>query len=187
MAKGSDNPFPSILMVEEASPANPAAGRQRLFIASADGLLKLRDSGGVEHPFGELSDTAPLVAGTAAAGTATKAARDDHVHPSEGSTVAANVQTASYTLVLADAGKAVEMDVAAANNLTVPANATVAFPVGTLVEVCQVGAGATTIVADTGVTVRTPETLVMSGQWSSVSLRKRAADEWVLAGDVNAA
>lgn len=98
-----------------------------------------------------------------------------------------NTQTANYTLALTDAGKTVEMDVASANNLTVPPNSTVAFPVGTVIEVCQVGAGQTTIVAGTGVTVRTPETLVMTGQWSTVSLRKRATDVWVLAGDVEAA
>lgn len=111
-------------------------------------------------------------------------ASGDVAVPADLTKVATNLQTASYALVLTDAGKAVEMDVAAANNLTVPANDTVAFPVGTIVEVCQVGAGTTTIVADIGVTVRTPETLVLAGQWSSVSLRKRATDEWVLAGDV---
>ena len=101
--------------------------------------------------------------------------------------IAVNVQTGSWTLVLADAGKSVEMDVATANNLTVPPNSSVAFPVGTIVEVCQVGAGQTTVVAGAGVTVRTPETLVVTGQWSTVSLRKRATDEWVLAGDVEVA
>lgn len=98
-----------------------------------------------------------------------------------------NTQTASYTLVVGDAGKTVEMNVASANNLTVPPNSSVAFPVGTVVEVCQIGAGQTTIVAGSGVTVQTPETLVMTGQWSTVSLRKRATDTWVLAGDVEAA
>jgi len=102
------------------------------------------------------------------------------------SVVTANVQTASYTLVIGDAGKAVEMNVGTANNVAVPPNSSVAFPVGTIVEVAQVGAGQTTIVAGSGVTVRTPETLVLSGQWSTVSLRKRATDEWLLAGDVEA-
>lgn len=97
-----------------------------------------------------------------------------------------NVETASYTLALSDAGGTVEMDVGSANDVTVPAEASVDFPVGTVIEVCQVGAGQTTIVEDTGVTVNTPETLVLTGQWSTVSLRKRAADEWVLAGDVEA-
>jgi hypothetical protein len=103
-----------------------------------------------------------------------------------GTTVEPNVQTASYTLVADDAGKAVEMDVAGANDLTVPPDSSVAFPVGTIVEVCQVGAGQTTVVAGSGVTIRSPQTLLLVGQWSSVSLRKRAADEWVLAGDVEA-
>lgn len=98
-----------------------------------------------------------------------------------------NTQTASYTLALTDAGKAVEMNVASANNLTVPPNSSVAFPTGTVIEVCQIGAGQTTIVAGSGVTIRTPETLVMTGQYSTVSLRKRATDTWVLAGDVEAA
>ena len=101
--------------------------------------------------------------------------------------IGVNVQTGSYTLVLADGGRSVEMDVASANNLTVPPNSSVAFPVGTIVEVCQVGAGQTTVVGGAGVTVRTPETLVVTGQWSTVSLRKRATDEWVAAGDVEVA
>ena len=100
--------------------------------------------------------------------------------------IAANTRTASYTLVADDAGKAIEMDVAGANDLTVPPNSSVAFPTGTVVEVCQVGAGQTTIVAGSGVTINTPETLILSGQWSTVSLRKRGTDLWVLAGDVEA-
>lgn len=98
-----------------------------------------------------------------------------------------NTQTADYTLVLSDAGKTVEMDVASANNLTVPPNASVAFPIGTVIEVFQLGAGQTTIVAGSGVTIRTPETLLLRGQYSTASLRKRATDTWVLAGDVQAA
>ena len=111
----------------------------------------------------------------------------DYALAADLSVIDANVQTASYTLALSDAGKAVEMNVAGANNLTVPPNSSVAFPVGTVVEVCQVGAGQTTIVAGSGVTIHTPETLVLSGQWSTVSLRKRGTDLWVLAGDVEAA
>lgn len=106
--------------------------------------------------------------------------------PAPQTTIPVSVETASYTLVLGDAGSTVEMDVASANDLTVPPNSSVAFPVGTVIEVSQVGAGQTTVVAGSGVTIRTPETLVLTGQWSTVSLRKRATDEWVLAGDVEA-
>lgn len=96
-------------------------------------------------------------------------------------------QTASYTLVLGDAGKAVEMDVASANDVTVPPNSSVAFPVGTVIHICQVGAGQTTVVEGAGVTVDTPLTLALSGQWSTAELRKRGTDLWVLSGDLEEA
>src|SRR5215216_1125627 len=63
---------------------------------------------------------------------------------------------AAYTLVLADAGKAVETTSAAAVEVTVPPNASVAFPVGAALAVTQVGAGALTVAAGAGVTLRTP-------------------------------
>lgn len=44
MAKGSDNPFPSVLFVEGTAPVAPSAGDQRLFIDSADHLPKIIDS-----------------------------------------------------------------------------------------------------------------------------------------------
>lgn len=97
---------------------------------------------------------------------------------------ALNTQTASYQLVLADRDKRIEMDLAGANNLTVPANATVAFPIGTLIPISQKGAGRTTIVAAGGVTIRTRSTLLMRGQYANAWLRKRATDEWVLFGDL---
>lgn len=52
MTKASDNPFPSLLLVEGAAPATPAAGRQRLFVDAADGLLKLKDDTGTVTAIG---------------------------------------------------------------------------------------------------------------------------------------
>lgn len=112
---------------------------------------------------------------------------NDPPDPPLSGTIEADVYTASHTLVLGNLGRAVEMNVATANTVTVPPNSSVAFPVGAVVEVCQVGAGQTTIVAGAGVTIQTPQTLVLVGQWSTVSLRQRAVDVWVLAGDVEAA
>lgn len=98
--------------------------------------------------------------------------------------VAANSQVGtSYTLVLADAGKVIECNNAAAVTLTVPPNSTVAFPIGTVVEVWGQGLGSVTVAQGAGVTIRTPSTLILRAQYSSVTLRKRATDEWVLAGD----
>lgn len=99
-----------------------------------------------------------------------------------------NAQTGtSYTLVLADAFKLVTMGNASANALTVPPNSSVAFPVGTRIDVGQDGAGQTTIVADSGVTIRTPETLLLRKQWGKATLIKRATDTWDLEGNLEAA
>jgi len=100
--------------------------------------------------------------------------------------VSTNAQTASYTLVLADKNKIVEMNVGSANNLTVPPNSSVAFPVGSQVNVLQTGSGQTTIVAGSGVTVNGTPGLKVRGQWSYVTLIKRATDTWVVVGDLSA-
>lgn len=95
-----------------------------------------------------------------------------------------NPRTASYTLILADASKIVEMNVGTANTLTVPPNSSVPFPIGTIIGVDQIGAGQTTIVPGSGVTIRSAGSLMkLKEQYSSVTLRKRATDEWVLVGD----
>jgi tetrahydromethanopterin S-methyltransferase subunit D len=73
------------------------------------------------------------------------------------------------------------------NTATIPAAATVAYAIGTAIEVRQAGAGQTTIVAASGVTINTSETLKIRKQHASVSLIKVAADEWDLAGDTVAA
>jgi hypothetical protein len=95
-----------------------------------------------------------------------------------------NTQTASYTGVLGDAGKTVEMNVASANNFTVPPNSSVAFATGTVLNVVQLGAGATTIVAGSGVTIRNRNGLVLGGQYAVATLYKRGTNEWVAGGDL---
>lgn len=93
----------------------------------------------------------------------------------------------TYTLVLADSGKIVEMNNASANTLTVPPNSSVAFAVGTQIVVVQQGAGQTTIAAGSGVTLRSESgNLKIGFQYSSVALVKRATDEWYVVGNLGA-
>ena len=100
--------------------------------------------------------------------------------------VVTNAQTASYTLVLGDKNKIVEMNVASGNNLTVPPNSSVAYPVGTQINILQVGAGQTTVVQGAGVTVNAAPGLKLRTTWSYATLIKRATDSWVLVGDISA-
>ena len=101
-------------------------------------------------------------------------------------TLATNAQTATYTLVLTDASKIVEMNVGSANNLTIPLDSSVAFTVGTVITILQTGAGQTTINPTGGVTVNGTPGLKLRAQWSSCTLVKRATDTWVAMGDLSA-
>lgn len=99
--------------------------------------------------------------------------------------ITTNEQTGtSYTLVLSDSAKLIELNNAAAITLTVPTNASVAFPVGTKIDLLQTGAGQVTV-GGAGVTINATPGLKLSGQWAAASLIKRATDTWVLIGNLS--
>jgi hypothetical protein len=90
-----------------------------------------------------------------------------------------------YTLGAADASKLVEMDVSIGNTVTVPANSSVGFAIGTQIMVVQQGTGQTTIAAAGGVTLRSAGGLLnLASQYSSCTIVKRATDEWYVFGDL---
>ncbi len=93
-----------------------------------------------------------------------------------------NTQTSNYTLVLNDSDTGlVETNSASSNNVTIPPNSSVAFTIGTQIAIVQYGIGLTSIVAGSGVVIRSSSgTLVGAGQYSSMFLIKRATDEWYL-------
>ena len=97
-----------------------------------------------------------------------------------------STQIASYPLLLADAGKTIEMNVASGNTLTIPANASVAFPIGTVINIVQVGAGQTTVAITSDTLVSSGSKFKLSGQYSGATLYKRASTTWVLIGDISA-
>jgi hypothetical protein len=102
------------------------------------------------------------------------------------STILTNAQSASYTLVLEDKDKVVEMGVGSANNLTIPLNSSVAFPIGTQITIVQTGSGQTTVAATGGVTVNGTPGLKLRAQWAGATLIKRAENTWVVVGDLSA-
>lgn len=99
-----------------------------------------------------------------------------------------NEQTGtSYTLQLSDAFKMVAMNSGSANAVTVPTNADVPFPVGTRIDLSQDGTGQTSVVADTGVTIRSPESMKLRKRWAKATLIKRDTNTWDLEGNLEAA
>jgi hypothetical protein len=99
--------------------------------------------------------------------------------------VVTNTITNQYTVVLADAGKLVELNVGSAHTFTIPPNSSVAFPIGTVINVRQYGAGTTTVNPGAGVTIRSRGgAMALAGQYAEATVTKRATDEWVLSGDV---
>lgn len=108
------------------------------------------------------------------------------------SKVTLNDQTATYTAVLADADqKLVRMNVSTANDFLIPTNANVAYPVGSIINVTQLGTGQTTIKAFTPATTTITSTGATStaprlrARYSAASCIKVATDTWLVVGDIN--
>jgi hypothetical protein len=97
-----------------------------------------------------------------------------------------NQQAGAYTTVLTDRDKLVEVSSASGVTVTIPANSTVAYPVGTSIDILQTGTGQVTIAGAGGVTVNATPGLKLRTQWSSATLFKRATDTWVVFGDLSA-
>ena len=104
-------------------------------------------------------------------------------------TFAVNAQTTSYTFALTDGNNTfVTINNASANTATIPPNSSVAFPVGTILNFAQTGAGQTTITQGSGVTITStgavataPKTRV---QYSACSAIQTSANNWLVIGDI---
>lgn len=96
--------------------------------------------------------------------------------------------TANYTLALADERTLVAMNASTALTLTVPLNSSVAFPVGTIIDVMKFGTGNVTIAGSAGVTILNSSALsVISIQNAVVRLIKAGTpDTWILQGLISA-
>jgi hypothetical protein len=97
----------------------------------------------------------------------------------------------SYTAVLTDNGKVVTMDNGSGNTFRIPTNASVAFPIGTQINVLQIGAGQTTInavtsgtttIQSTGGTAAAPKLRV---RYSAATCVKAGTDLWYVFGDIS--
>jgi hypothetical protein len=95
----------------------------------------------------------------------------------------------TYTFVLADANnELITASNASAQTYTIPTNASVAFPIGSQINVIQIGAGQVTFVGAGGVTLASTGATSASpkcrAQFSAVTLVKVGSDSWYAIGDI---
>jgi hypothetical protein len=102
--------------------------------------------------------------------------------------IAINAQTGtSYTTVLTDDGKLITCDNAASIALTIPPNSSVAYGIGTQINIMQLGAGTVTITAGAGVTLQSAGSkLKTDAQYAVATCAKIATDTWVVVGNLKA-
>lgn len=94
----------------------------------------------------------------------------------------------SYTTVLSDDAAIVTLNNASAIAVTIPPNASVAYPVGAQLNFIQIGAGQVTIsggsgvtIASTGATSATPKLRVTNSMATAI---QTATNTWYVTGDV---
>ena len=96
-------------------------------------------------------------------------------------------KTDSYTIsALTERDSLIEVAKSTATTITIPTDATLDFPVGTSIDILQTSTGQVTIAGASGVTVNSTPGLKLRTQWSSATLFKRAANTWVVYGDLTA-
>jgi hypothetical protein len=105
-------------------------------------------------------------------------------NPIATATVLINTQTGTtFAPALTDAGRLITLSNASAIAVTIAADATTDFPVGTQLLLMQLGAGQVTVSGAVGVTVISRSGTKTAGQYALISLIKVAANQWVVGGD----
>lgn len=105
-----------------------------------------------------------------------------------------NTSTASYTFTSTDLNTVANnqpirlMNVATANNATIPNDTTLGLgaTLGQTIDFASIGAGQTTVVAGSGVTVNATPGLKLRARYSSATALRIAANTWLAIGDMAA-
>lgn len=123
----------------------------------------------------------------AAPGTAGNHLRSDGTNWVAVADVPQNAQNAAYTFVADDAGKHIFHDEATARTYTIPANSSVAFPVGTTITIVNNNAGGTITLAITTDTLRRGDGTAGTGSRtitadSIATIIKTKTTEWMITG-----
>jgi hypothetical protein len=119
-------------------------------------------------------------------------ATHSHIAAATGGTLTAaaiyygfNSNTGSYTLTINDQGKILPFNTSSTGTVTVPLNASVAFPTGSFVNFVQSGTGPILITGASGVSVQSESSkLKLKGQYAVAGVVKTDVDTWVAFGNL---
>ena len=130
--------------------------------------------------------TVDLAQGSLAAGPGVALSYDELTHTMTVGTISKlNTQTSTtYTPVWGDAGAFIALTNAAPIKLIVPTDAAVPYPIGTRIDLAQMGTGQVTVAGATGVTVNGTPGLRTRSRYSGATLMKMASNAWLLIGDL---
>jgi hypothetical protein len=103
-----------------------------------------------------------------------------------GTSVLHDYDTYSSNMTLNAAHEGHTLEFSSTGTINVPTNASVAFPIGTVINIVQTGTGTATVNALSGVTINAAVGLKTREQWSMITLHKRGTDTWLVTGDAKA-
>ena len=98
--------------------------------------------------------------------------------------IAINPRTANYTLLLTDDGKMIQMNNSTNHTITIPANGSVAFPIGTQILFERLGTGTVTFAITTDTLNSAGGLVLLASQYSTATIIKTTATRWLLMGDL---
>lgn len=98
-----------------------------------------------------------------------------------------NAISSSYTLILSDKSKLIEVNSSSAVIVSIPSDSVANFQIGTTITILRFNTGTVTIQGDgvdAGLVVNATPSNSLRARYSSASLVKRAANSWILVGDL---
>lgn len=100
-------------------------------------------------------------------------------------TIIIDTKTANYTLQITDKNKMIDFNSSSATTLSIPEDAVVSFPIGTVIVICQSGTGQVSVLGLTNVNVYSVNSnLFLAGQYCNAIITKMSTNTWYLTGDV---
>jgi hypothetical protein len=96
-----------------------------------------------------------------------------------------NNQTSSYTITFDDINTIITINSSSATTLHIPANSAVPLPIGTKIDVIQLGTGQITVDSNGYDLSSSTGYMKTANQHSVISLYKINSNEWILGGDLS--